>query len=169
MPDVLNARDIGYFGFHLFLPDYSGYNKVNWRNKLDPNLIQILQVKAIDKGEAPAGYGDPKAQFSNARRLLEESASLHAYGLQGYRPKYSNVEVTWVGNRSNGEFIFFHCDLAPGDAPRAGLPNPQCDVRYYSESEQLFVAYRYSNSQLHLWKQIDDAIWSKLNTWRVKQ
>jgi len=178
LPDFMDANGIGYFGFHLFLPEFGGYTKDNWKDKFDPNLVQILQVKSVDKAAGdrpdghsqanPATYGEPIAQFRNVRRLLEEKPSLRAYGLQGYRTKHGNADVTWTGTRSNGEFFFFRCDQAPGDSARAGIAIPQCDVRYYSEKEDLFVAYRYSNANLNLWRRIDDAVWAALGKWRVK-
>lgn len=178
--DTFDAGKVGYFGFFLFLPDYGGYTKNNWHDKFDRRLIKVVEVKMVDRNETvfnpelgyqrvnPAGYGDPKARFQNARRGLEDKPSFHAYGLEGYRPKYSNVDVVWTGTRSNGEFFFFRCHLAPGDPPQAGIVEPHCDVRYYSEKEDLFIAYRYSNDHLAKWREIDDAIWTKLHGWQVK-
>jgi len=178
--DTFDAGKVGYFGFRIFLPDYGGYTKENWRDKFDRRLIEIVQVKLVDKSAIvrfsdghterinPAGYGEPKAQFQNARRGLEGKPSFHAYGLEGYRPKYSRVNVTWTGTRSNGEFFFFRCNLAPGDRTQVGILEPHCDVRYYSEKEDLFIAYRYSNDHLDKWREIDDAIWAKIHSWRMK-
>jgi hypothetical protein len=164
----------------MFLPNYGGYTKDNWRDKFDRRLIEVAQVSAVDKSRivvftdghseriSPAAYGEPKAQFQNIRDGLEDRPTLHAYGLDGYRPKGSNVDVVWVGARSNGEFFFFRCPLAPGDPPQPGIPTPHCDVRYYSEKDDLYIAYRYSNDYLAKWREIDDAIWQKLNGWRTK-
>jgi len=177
--DVFDAGKTGY-GFRLFLPDYGGYTNENWRDKFDRRLIEIVQLKLVDKNEIvhfsngrskrvnPAGYGEPRAQFQNARRGLEDKPSFHAYGLEGYRPKYSRVDVTWAGTRSNGEFFFFRCNLAPGDRVQMDIREPYCDVRYYSEKEDLFIAYRYSNDHVAKWREIDDAIWAKIHSWRMK-
>ncbi|HMH16858.1 MAG TPA: hypothetical protein VK572_01810 [Burkholderiales bacterium] len=157
--DTFDAGKVGYFGFFLFLPDYSGYTKKNWRDKFDPRLVKVLQIKMVDKNETvfnselgyqrvnPAGYGEPKAQFQNARRGLEDKPSLRAHGLEGYRPKYGTSDVTWTGTRSNGEFFFFTSHLAPGEAPKPGT-YPFCDVRYYSEKETslLLIAIRTTTS-----------------------
>jgi hypothetical protein len=163
----------------MFLPDFSGYTKDNWQDKFDRRLIQVIRVNMVDKRQvvvkggkvepiSPAAYGEPKAQFENTRPLLEATPSVSAYGLQGYRPRGSTSHVTWTGTRPNGEFFFFRSTLAPGDAPKAGIPNPLCDVRYYSEIEDLFIVYRYSNDNLPIWREIDDAVWTKLHAWRVK-
>jgi hypothetical protein len=181
--DRSDTRDAtkSYFGFFLFLPDYDGYTRDNWQDDFDPRLIRVLQVSMVDKNEVvfnpelghirvpPAGYGDPTAQFQNIRGMLEETPSLHAYDLQGYRPKHGGGgDVTWVGTRSNGEFFFFESRVAPGQAAPKGSKYPSCDVRYYSEKEDLFIAYLYSNDHLAKWREIDDAIWAKLHKWQVK-
>jgi hypothetical protein len=178
--DTFDAGKVGYFGFFLFLPDYNGYTKNNWKDKFDHHLVTVLEISTVDKERIvsftdghtervnPAQYGEPKARFQNGRSLLEEKPSLSIYGLQGYRPKHGNLPVTFVGTRSNGEFLFFDCHLAPGDAPTPGLVYPFCDVRYYSEKEDLFIAYRYSNDYLAQWRDIDDAIWRKVHSWQVR-
>ena len=177
--DTYDAGAAGYFGFVLFLPEYGGYTTDNWRDKFDRRLIEVLDVKTVDKNEMvfhpdrgyervnPAGYGDPTARFQNARPGLEDRPSIQAYGLQGFRPKGSNAGVTWTGKRGNGEFVFFRCHLAPGDQQQAGT-HPLCDVRYFSEQEDLFIAYRYSNDHLPKWREIDDAVWAKLRQWEVR-
>lgn len=160
------------------MPEFGGYTKHNWRDKFDHRLIKILRVNTVDKnrrgmftnGETappdPAGYGEPKAGFRNVQGLLESTPSLRAYGLVGYRPKHGRADVTWTGTRSNGEFLFFTCTLAPGDIAEAGT-YPLCDVRYYSDLERLYVSYRYSNDHLDKWREIDDAVWRKLHAWEV--
>lgn len=175
-PDTFDAGEAGYFGFRLFLPEYGGYTKENWRDKFDERLITVLSVELVDKNRRghfpdgrlappnPAGYGKPRAMFRNRRLLLEATPSLHYYGLEGYRSKHGRYDVTWVGRRSNGEFFFFTCHLAPGDPPQPGT-FPFCDVRYYSEKEDLQISYRYANSNFSKWRDIDDAIWGKLHLW----
>jgi hypothetical protein len=175
-PDTFMADK--YFGFVLFLPDYGGYTKENWSDPFDRRQISILNISSVDKTQvvvfsdghheivSPANYGEPTAQFQNWRRMLEDKPLLDVYGLEGYRPKYGKADVTWTGTRSNGEFFFFRSHLAPGESTQKGT-NPLCDVRYYSEKEDLFIAYMYSNDHLAQWREIDDAIWSKLHEWRV--
>lgn len=170
----------GYFGFHLFLPDFNGYTKTNWKDPFDHRKISVLDISIVDKSKvvrftdghtehiSPAAYDEPHAQFQNILRGLEEQPSFHVYGLDGYRPSHSNVDVIWTGKRSNGEFFFFKSDLGPGDPPQAGLINPLCDVRFYSEKEDLHIAYHYSNDHLAKWREIDDAIWEKLHKWKIK-
>ena len=76
--------------------------------------------------------------------------------------------MTWTGTRSNGEFLFFTCTLAPGDIAEPAT-YPLCDVRYYSDLEDLYVSYRYSNDHLDKWREIDDAVWRKLHEWEVNK
>lgn len=178
-PDTFDAGSGGYFGFVLFLPDYAGYTKQNWRDPFDRRKITIRSVGMVDKDRivtysdgrrgrvGPADYGDPKAVFQRMRKLgmIEAKPSIHLYGLDGYR---GGLNVVWAGTRSNGEFIFFESNLAPGDPPKAGLVNPICDVRYYSSKEDLRITYQYSVDQLSKWREIDNAIWKRLHTWQVK-
>lgn len=169
------------FGFFLFLPDFVGYTKKNWRNPFDRHLIKVIQINPIDRNAmvpyagggyakvTPANYGDPRAQFENRRKSLEERASFKLYNLEGYRWKNPKIEgVTWIGTRSNGEFFFFGSTLAPGDVLKAGLINPLCNVRYYSEKEDLFISYRYSQDNIEQWRAIDDGIWTRLHSWQLK-
>jgi hypothetical protein len=168
-----------YFGFAMFLPDYGGYTKDNWRDPFDRRLITVLSVKIVDRDRMvvdssgvwqrtnPADYGEPIAVFEKLRRSLEPQPVFHNYGLEGYRPKNSNVDVVWVGKRSNGEFFFFRSHMGPGDPPQVGIINPLCVVRYYSEKEDLQISYRYSNDHLARWRDIDDAVWAKLHSWQA--
>ena len=179
-PDTFVAGDNG-FGFFLFLPDYGGYTKENWRGGwFHPLLIQVISVKVVDKNVMipltdgtrqrirPENYGEPRARFSNRRRSLEDSPSFRLFGLEGYRSKGKGTPgVTWVGTRSNGEFFFFESTLAPGEERRRGT-YPSCQASYYSEQEDLRIAYRYRQEHLAKWREIDDAIWTKLRAWRVK-
>jgi hypothetical protein len=178
-PDQFVARD-GGFGFFLFLPDFGGYTRDNWRDYFDPRLIRIVQVKEVDKHAVlrppdgttrpapPSAWGDPKALFENRRRGYEPEPSLEMHGLRGYRRRPPNDGVLWTGTRTNGEFFFIDASLAPGEPTKPGLTNPGCEVRYYSETEDLFILYRYPQRHIESWRGIDDAIWAKLRGWRVK-
>lgn len=141
----------------------------------------MLQVSAVDKNVmvpiyggglqrvTPANYGEPRARFENLKGILEDSPTYELYGLKGYHAKgRGSDKVTWVGYRSNGEFFFFDSSLAPGQPLQPGIINPHCGTQYYSEKEDLFVAYRYSQDHIMQWRDIDDAIWSKLHQWQVK-
>jgi hypothetical protein len=170
----------GGFGFVLFLPDYGGFTKENWlKGWFDPRRIEVLELKPVDKNAravmsdgtialvGPAGYGDPKAQFENIRSLLEAQPSLKAFGLAGYRRRNGAPGVFWTGTRSTGEFFFFDSSFAPGEPqPRAAV-HPLCNVGYYSEHEDLFIRYIYSQEHIAAWREIDDAIWKKLRSWRA--
>jgi hypothetical protein len=169
------------FGFFLFLPDYGGFTKENWRDRFDKRRIEVLQVESVDKDlmvpdtrghrsrANPAGYGDPVARFQNSRASLEERPSILKYGLEGFRWKSRRrAGVTWTGKRSNGEFFFFESSFAPGETPPGRVRFPICTVQYYSAKEDLFIAYRYSQEHIAKWREIDDAIWSRLHEWQVK-
>lgn len=170
--DIFDTEAAGYFGFVLFLPEYGGYTQDNWRDPFDRRRVQVIEVKnvSIELRQRPnkAAYGEQHAQFENVKRGIEAEPFLHIYDLVGYRPKNSRVDAVWTGTRSNGEFFFFRSHLAPGDPSRGVNTWPFCNVRYYSEQEDLYVSYRYSNDHLAKWREIDDAIWAKLRSWRVK-
>jgi hypothetical protein len=170
------------FGFFLFLPNFEGYSKTNWKVKFDKRLIQVLQVSPVDKEATavytdgtrskvlPESYGDPKARFQNIRGLLEDKPTFHVYGLEGYRRKrgFEGGPITWTARRSNGEFFYFESTYWPNTAEKKpGRQNPLCRVQYYSPTEDLFIAYHYSQEHLGSWKEIDDQIWKKLHEWRV--
>ena len=182
--DEVDTGNSEGFGFFLFLPDFGGYTKENWRDQFDRRRIYVLEVKPVDKNAMipyslggyvkaePANYGEPRAQFQNIRALLEEIPSFKLYGLEGYRRKGAGARgtpgVTWTGTRSNGEFFFFNSSLAPGEPLRPGLTNPVCQTQYYSEQEDLFISYFYSQDHIAKWREIDDAIWEKIHSWRTK-
>jgi len=178
--DKPDSLDLDYFGFHLFLPDYRGFDKENWRDPFDSRQIHVFDVSSVDKTQmipasgggtkliTPAQYGDPQAQFANSRSSLEAHPSLRANGLVGYRDLNPDSPIVWTGTRSNGEFFFFSATLAPGERPSPGRSNPLCQADYYSEKEDLRVAYRYSQQNFAKWLAIDGAIWAKLHQWRVK-
>ena len=179
-PDTFVAQENG-FGFFLFLPDYGGYTKENWRDRFDRRLIKVLQVKTVDKNEIisltdgtrrrirPESYGEPSAGFRIQKSLLEEKPSIKKYGIEGYRYKGRGTdEIVWTGIRSNGEFFFFHSTDAPEEPSKPGIRYPHCQTQYYSEKNDLFIAYRYALEHIAKWQKIDDAIWAKLGSWRVK-
>lgn len=181
--DDPNNSDISKgFGFFLFLPNYEGYTKTNWRDRFDPRLIKVLQVSPVDKeasttytdgtiGRAlPESYGEPEARFRNIRRSLEDIPTYHLYGLEGFRQKRGlEGPIIWTGKRSNGEFFFFESSFAPDTTKsKPGLTNPLCQTQYYSAKEDLFIAYHYSQDHLEKWRDIDDGIWKRLHEWRIK-
>ena len=172
-PDTFVAKDNG-FGFTLFLPDYGGFTKENWREGWShPDRIDVVQVRRIATHTLTDGtqrrYGDPIAGYGRLRRLFEEAPAFKLYGLEGYRRGGGGATqgVLWTGTRSNGEFFFFESSLGPGEQPARGR-RAFCKVRYSSEKEDLYVAYRYSQHHLAKWREIDDAIWHKLHAWRIK-
>lgn len=166
-PDTFHASDEGGFGFFLFLPEYGGHTKENWRDPFDPRLITIVLVRPNIRGDGK-GRGDNLRGFNSLRFLMEDKPSFKLYGLQGYRRKGKADGAFWAGTRSNDEFFFFKSDLAPGEPTKPGIINPLCDVRYYSDKEDLYIVYRYSQKHIAKWREIDDAIWAKLHGWQVK-
>lgn len=177
-PDVFDAEE--YFGFVLFLPDFVGYTRDNWQDPFDPGRIDVLETRLVDKDAMlplssggkqrvePANYGEPRARYANRKPRLEKEPAFNMYGLQGYLWKNRRRSgVTWTGTRSNGEFFFFYASFAPGEPHPRGVQFGDCDVRYYSEKNDLFVAYRYKQDHIAKWREIDDAIWEKLHQWRA--
>jgi hypothetical protein len=178
-PDTLRAGESG-FGFFLFLPDFGGYTKDNWQDHFDRRLIYVVQVKEADKNRMirqrdgtyrpihPSAYGDAMAAFENRRPRLEELPSFKLHGLEGYQYKGRRThQIIWTGTRSSGEFFFLECSLAPGETEKPGAVFPLCQTRYYSEKEDLRIAYRYPREHLAKWREIDDAIWARLHSWQV--
>jgi hypothetical protein len=178
-PNTILAQKNG-FGFVMFLPEFGGYTKENWRDPFDQRRIDVIQVNEVDKrlmvphidGSmrriTPASYGDSKARFEEHKKSLADAPAFRMYGLEGYRWKSQHLTgVTWVGARKNGEFFYFECSGEPNVAPRKDT-NDLCQPRYYSEAEDLFVIYRYAQSNLSQWKEIDEAVWQNLRSWRVK-
>lgn len=165
------------FGFVTFLPDYSGFTTENWRKGwFDKRRIEVISLKPVDKvvferGQAialdPASYGDPKAQFVNRRAILEDTPSLRAFDLDGYRFVSGEPGICWTGTRSDGEFFFFDSTSAPDEHRAGAAVYSVCTVRYYNASRDLFISYIYSQDHLAKWREIDDALWAKVHSWRV--
>lgn len=177
--DAVLVPDDG-FGFSLFLPDYGGCTTRNWQNPFDHRRIEIVRVATVNRNEmipqrdgtyrliAPSAYGDPSARFANRRSRLEDSPSLHVYGLEGYRRRGPSPETVWTAKRQNGEFFFLECSVPPVELGHSRVVNPTCEAQYYSASEDLDIVYRYSQYNLPKWREIDDAIWNKLHEWEVQ-
>lgn len=176
--DTLNYR---HLPFSLFLPDYGGFTKENWQKGwFDRRRIDVVELKQVDKtaivphtelGSAviqPAGYGEPRARFENRRKSLEAKPSFREYGLEGYLRKNKTRGATWTGTRTNGEFFFFEASLAPGQEAPFPDYKPLCDVRYYSEKEDLYISYRYFQEHISKWREIDDSVWRKIGDWKVR-
>lgn len=178
-PDLLQYD---FLAFALFLPDYSGFTKSNWQQGwFDDQRIDVLELRSVDKTAVvpiagggsrvvqPANYGEPRARFENRKASLEAHPSLKMFGLEGYRRRnYPSVRaITWTGTRSNGEFFFFESTTAPADKLPPGVQFPLCEVRYYSEKEDQFLAYRYRQSHIKRWREIDTVIWRKVKEWLV--
>lgn len=167
------------FGFFLFLPDFGGYTKDNWRDPFDRRLIRVVSVEPVEKDAigvftdgsrrplSPDRF-DPRKRFELLRSGLDDELSFKMYGLEGYRRKNRTPGVIWTGTRSDGEFLYFQSSLAPGEPLMPGITNPLCQAQYYSDKEDLLIAYRYSMVHLAMWREIDDAIWSKVNGWRLR-
>lgn len=179
-PDTL---DVEVLAFRMFLPKYEGFDKNNWRKGwFDHNRINVLQLKIVDKelmvplsggGSekiTPANYGEPRAQFENTKHSLERTPTFEMYGLNGYRRiNYPHIKnITWTGRRSNGEFLFFVSSLPPDEMQSHGSDDAMCLVRYYSEREDLYIAYNYFQEHIEKWRDIDGAIWTKLREWKAK-
>ena len=170
----------GGFGFSLFLPNFGGYTKENWRNPFDPRRIDVIEVKSVDReqvvrerdasrGRRFAGpYDDAKSQFvKNIKGFLEDTPAFRRFGLEGYYVRYRKTyELTWTGRRTNGDFVYFSCSPTPEEIEQAHIPVPQCRTQYYSEEDELRIFYTFHREHLAEWRAIDDAIWAKIHKWR---
>ena len=159
-PDEMDAP--AGFGFFLFLPDYNGYTQENWRNQFIRRLIQVVDVNP------DARYHKSEIIFESMKRSLEPAPSVEAHGLKGhFWRNRQNRGVYWIGRRSNGEFFLLQTSLAPGEQPPDVDFSPTCRTGYFSDAEGLFISYHYSQDHMAQWRQIDDAIWAKLHSWRT--
>jgi hypothetical protein len=95
--------------------------------------------------------------------LIREQYGLRCYALKPYKGSEKNVNLTCIGTRSNGELLLLY-GLGNSTSDRCGS---SCWVEYYSDQSQVRIRYTYSRIHLPKWREIDDAIWAHLNTWRV--
>ena len=156
--------------FVLFLPEYGGYTKQNWIDQFDKNKIQVLTYEPIDReaeNKSSSNRRESQTRFTSLQVLLEPAPTYHEYGLEGYRRvNYkSRKNVYWTGTRTNGEFIFFRSTKPPNPVPDPYRPYPLCEVQYYSRKASAFVAYLYSQNFIAQWREIDAAIWTKIESW----
>ena len=181
-PHEKNTRDeekLQRFGFTLFLPNYEGFSidmaeEYPKRSKHWDDMIWVLRVNpeakfVIQDGKEvplpPNVWGEPKALFkirTNGLELLREEHDLKCYGKKSWIGLGNGLPC--IGTRSNGELLVMWATDPP---QQEGIPY-MCDVRYYSEQEQLYIEYRFSRHQFAKWREIDDAIWAKLHAWQVK-
>src|SRR6185369_6247313 len=167
-----NGQDVfvaqRYFGFRLFLPDFGGYTKENWRDPFDRRKVTVVQVNTVKKDDigtftdgsrrplSPDRF-DPRVIYDRiVGRQVPDSVLL--YGLTTHRHANGAPSDLLSGTRSNGEFFFFRSGFPPRLPERPAYPpNPLCDVRYYSDKEDLQISYRYSQDHIAKWREIDDA------------
>jgi hypothetical protein len=152
------------FSFVLFLPDFSGFTKDNWKaGGFDKRRIDVLEVSE--------GNTHRKAEtiFSKLRLSLEPEPFAKSYELSGYRWKNrDNRGSYWVGKRATGELFLLQSTDVPGEPPLFADSYPLCMAQYYRDSEKLFIAYQYSLDNFQRWHEIDEAVWGKLRSWRMK-
>jgi hypothetical protein len=182
LADEPDEQELRRFGLTFFLPDYSGFTvdlaeEYPRRSTRWGDMIWVLRVQPmpgagaefiVERGEKvpvqPEWWGDPDAMFKNGIDGLDlyyEAYGLRCYGKANWAGLGNNLPC--LGKRSNGESIF----MQVRDKPRMdGIPYI-CDVRYYSEREQLYVEYRFPRQHLDKWREIDDAIWARLHSWAV--
>jgi hypothetical protein len=155
-----NYKQLPWFGFRLFFPDFNGYSRetANLDNLVGilDNEIRILDVKAPEVIGDGSSLGDPKASY---RRVAPTASNWprSVYGLDcaAYRQD-PDAAMVCLGKRSNGQLLF----MTIGDSGET------CDVSY--DAEGVYIHYRYSRALLADWRQIDDAVWEKLHAWRVR-
>jgi hypothetical protein len=180
-----DEEELEYFGFTLFLPNFEGYSPATARfyapEHFPPiareayyNSVYVLRVEEVSKFDTrngkqtplpPNAWGDPKAMFdavSKGYELLREDYGLKCYGHKSWEGKGNQFPC--IGTRSNGELIF----MWASDPPESGMSPYICDVVYYSEQQQLYINYRYSRRNIAKWRELDDAVWAKINAWRVR-
>ena len=158
--EILDGR--GGFGFKLFMPNFIGYTKHNWKDRFDPNLVQVLEVSSGNS------HRTAEALFESRKASLEPSPSFQAHELKGYRRKLPELRgLHWTGTTSHGEFFVLESTLAPGEKQPYPDHNPLCSTQYFSQKYGLFIAYMYSQRHISQWRQIDDGIWRLLHSWRI--
>lgn len=153
---------IEFLRFFVFLPDFEGFTKKNW----EQGWFNRGRIDVVEASQENA-HRTPQRVFEVLKRFSEPVPFREVAGLSGYRRKNGTKEVMWCGDRRNGEFFCLESSSAPGDQL---LPDtyPLCKVQYFRRSKGMFLAYQYSMDHLKLWEQIDEAIWDKLEQWRVK-
>jgi hypothetical protein len=175
--DSPDERKLDWFGFRLYLPDFQGYTPDNLEyyahqsGRLEQAIFvstvreaaktQMLDGKLVEL--PPTAWGEPAALFALHSRPSYELVR-DEFGLQCYGPRSSTGAVyhsVCKGTRANGEMMVLIVDGEP-----SGLY--VCRVNIYSAQERLQVRYDYSARNLHLWKQIDEAVWTKIRSWRQK-
>lgn len=108
-------------------------------------------------------------QHSTIRYILDNHHLVaEMYGLKCYSlttKPIRDVSLPCIGHRSNGEILLMYA----GDSINpTRCRSSSCDVHYYSDQAQLHINYRFSRIHIQSWREIDDAIWANLNTWRMK-
>lgn len=172
-----DEKNLSQFGFRLFLPDFVGYSRetADLARYIAPTEqeVRVLETRNLSKymfdisenrtiPAPPTAWGDVEAIFDQ-RKPKAPQWRRHQYGLEceGWSDAPGHKFVC-KGLRSNGEMIFIA--VSDADEILAG----ECDVIYASETEGLYLRYRYWRKHLAKWREIDDAIWDKLHTWRIK-
>jgi hypothetical protein len=102
--------------------------------------------------------------YIESYELIREQYGLRCYALKPYKGSEKNVGLTCIGYRSNGELLL----LEGGSYATPTRCASSCSVSYYSDQNQLLVRYEYSQIHLSKWREIDDAVWVHLKSWRSK-
>lgn len=176
--DYPDEKKLDDFGAIFFLPSMDGYTESTakyFKNyyEIRNQVIEVIHVRNPSRfgpeGRPlpPSAWGDVDAIFATLHHPdhvpVYTINGLECHGFKG-RENMSGNAVHCIGIRSNGEKLYMRA-ASPPEEPDDPF---QCEVQYWSEQARLYIRYRYSRNQIERWREIDDAVWIKLNAWRIK-
>ena len=159
--------------FKMFLPDYRGYgqNYVEYRD--NKQFIKVYYIRVVD----PTDFAQLPATVNSARERLKAQANDVNYDIKPSRFEYQlschkngvlkgGHDDLCLGTRSNGEELLIEVsELTEKDKV---VFADTCRVKYYTKAlGGVMVFYDFPRNQLANWKQIDDALWAKLDSWQI--
>ncbi len=169
------------FGFVMFLPNFDGFDSDTAKYSGSPGaafgrMIHVTTVREpvyeqMQEGKPvklPASsWGDPEAVW---KVTLPPGwvFSRTINGAECYSPPataYNQGTIACRGKRSNGELLIFSGREVDASSPKSG----SIEIRNFSPQAGLMVRYSYSGANVSQWREIDDAIWAKLEAWRLKK
>lgn len=171
----LAGKEISQIEFALFLPKF----EVGWLGaptyetrprEGSEKRIDVMAVRGQAKFIVKDGKNIPIDPHYTLKyilasyKVIQEKYGLKCYALKTYTGPVKNVSLPCIGTRANGELLV----LYGGDTEDPTRCRFSCDVYYYSDQAQLYINYRYDRVNVSRWREIDDAMWANLNSWRAK-
>jgi hypothetical protein len=152
----------------VFLPDFVGYTRDNWRGLGDNRNVMFVRIGA-DGRRKPEEVIEA---FIATQPPVTKAFGFDAYYFDSRKTKAQlplsgySVEYVFAGKRAKGDAAYVVCQ-AP--EPNITRPNPQCEVFIFDRPSGLRMHTRFSQDHAAKWPQIVARLSELLDSWVIAQ